>query len=336
MPLSASFGDTPRFLVICVARFGDTLLITPTLAALKASWPKAHLTVLAHPGRLEVLRNLTCIDHLAGITKGRARWQGWWPGRSFDTALVYGEEPALAGFAHRVARQVIGFVGRSDAKYQSALTDAVERPTEPMVAAAERALLLGPLAAKAEDLHLRYVVTVAEQAEALRFVDGQGWSGRRLVGFQLQSFPTKDYRDWPVGHFFELAQALLARYPDLQIVLLGGPESQLLAENLAQTLGERVSSQAGRWSMRQNAALIAQLSLYIGVDTGPTHLAGALDVPMVAMYHCAHPGRFLAPQEHPALTIIEHPSVHPDRQASMAEIPVGTIFSAACVYLDKQ
>ena len=41
--------------------------------------------------------------------------------------------------------------------------------------------------------------------------------------------------------------------------------------------------------MRENAAIMAHLSLYIGVDTGPTHLAGALDIPMVAMYHSYHP-----------------------------------------------
>jgi heptosyltransferase-3 len=328
--------DNPRFLVICVARFGDTLLITPTLAALKARFPKAHLTVLAHPGRVEVLRHLDCIDHLAGITKRRARWLGWWPARPFDAALVYGEEAILARFARRVARQVIGFAGRSNADYGSALTVAVARPAEPMVAVAERALLLEPLGISPRGLHLHYEVDASEQSAAIDFIQQQGWNGRRLVGFQLQSFPTKAYRDWPVTHFAELAKLLLVRYTDIQVVLLGGPESRVLADDLAQALGERVSSLAGRFSMRQNAALIARLALYVGVDTGPTHLAGALDVPMVAMYHCFHPGRFLAPQSHPALTVVEHPAEQVSRDASMAEIPVDGIYSAACAYLDKK
>lgn len=336
MDQSLILRDNPRLLVICVARFGDTLLITPTLAALKEQLPNAHLTVFAHPGRVEVLRHLDCIDHLAAITKNRARWLGWAPGRQFDAALIYGEEPTLARFARRVARQVIGFAGRDNPAYGAALTVEVARPEQPMVAAAERALLLGPLGLTTRSLHLHYVVSAAEQAEALDLIEQRGWKNRRLVGFQLQSFPTKAYRDWPVGHFTELTQRLLARYPDIQIVLLGGPESRALAVELDHSLGERVNSLAGSFSMRQNAALIAQLALYVGVDTGPTHLAGALDVPMVAMYHCFHPGRFLAPQSHPALTIVEHPAVQISRDASMAEIPVDRIFSAACAYLDKK
>jgi len=44
--------------VIRVARYGDTLMITPVLAALKRRWPRAHLTVLAHPKRKAVLAAL--------------------------------------------------------------------------------------------------------------------------------------------------------------------------------------------------------------------------------------------------------------------------------------
>jgi hypothetical protein len=44
-----------------------------------------------------------------------------------------------------------------------------------------------------------------------------------------------------------------------------------------------------------------QLDLYVGVDTGPTHIMGALHRPMVALYHGYSPSRLLAPLEHPSL-----------------------------------
>ena len=56
--------DNPNTLVVCVARFGDTLLITPVLQALKERWPQGKLTVFAHPARREVLQDLPFIDHL--------------------------------------------------------------------------------------------------------------------------------------------------------------------------------------------------------------------------------------------------------------------------------
>ncbi|HXE36909.1 MAG TPA: glycosyltransferase family 9 protein [Azonexus sp.] len=324
----------PRLLVICVARFGDTLLITPTLAALKQRWPQAQLTVLAHPARREILENLPFIDRLDTITKQRAPWCGRLPGRPYDAAIVYGDDLHLFAYARRVAWAVVGFAG-NEAVRRASLTHAVPRPVGPTPAAFERTLLLLPFGLQATDLHLRYTVSPQEAAAAAAYVTRAGWPERRLVGLQLQSFPTKAYRDWPPAYFCELVTALLARYPDIHILLLGGPESKDLANRLADSLGERVSSAAGAFSMRENAAMLARLALYVGVDTGPTHLAGALDVPMVALYHCYHPGRLLAPQGHPALTVIEHPAAQPERSASMADIPVATVLAAACAHLDK-
>ena len=54
--------------------------------------------------------------------------------------------------------------------------------------------------------------------------------------------------------------------------------------------------------------LIGELDLYVGVDTGPTHIAGALDVPMIGIYHHLYPGRNLAPLNRPRCRVLEQPS----------------------------
>ena len=70
-----------------------------------------------------------------------------------------------------------------------------------------------------------------------------------------------------------------------------------------------------------------KLDLYIGVDTGPTHLAGALGVPMIGLYHCLHRGKWLAPREHPNLVVLEHPASDTEcsAQRSMSEIGVDQV-----------
>ena len=103
--------------------------------------------------------------------------------------------------------------------------------------------------------------------------------------FQVASFTTKSYRDWPIERFIELGRRLLAHNPNTWIIVFGDTESRAPAQALAEALGRNVVSAAGALDLRETAALIAQLHLYIGVDTGPTHLAGALGVPMVALYH---------------------------------------------------
>ncbi|WP_233420733.1 glycosyltransferase family 9 protein [Xenorhabdus nematophila] len=37
-----------NILIINIARFGDTLLATPVIRALKAKWPEANIDVFAH------------------------------------------------------------------------------------------------------------------------------------------------------------------------------------------------------------------------------------------------------------------------------------------------
>jgi heptosyltransferase-3 len=125
------------------------------------------------------------------------------------------------------------------------------------------------------------------------------------------------------------------RQDGIGVVVLGGPESTRIGADFAQRLSThfpgRVASLAGHTALREGAAVIGELDLYVGVDTGPTHLAGALGVPMVALYHCRHRGRWLAPQEHPALSVIEHPSTDIDCTADtpMSFIQVETVLEAA-------
>ena len=99
----------------------------------------------------------------------------------------------------------------------------------------------------------------------------------------------------------------------------------------AQALPGRFTSFAGKLSLRQTAAVLARMQLYIGVDTGPTHLAGALQVPMVALYHCLSPARAFAPLEHPALRTLQLPTPPEgcSTALSLRDIPLSAVVAAA-------
>ena len=101
---------------------------------------------------------------------------------------------------------------------------------------------------------------------------------------------------------------------------------------LESLLGKRLTTLAGRLSLRETAAVISQLNLYVGVDTGPSHIAGALQIPMVVLYHCKHPSRCLAPPEHPRLNALDHPDVDSERcteHSSLSMISVDRVWNAA-------
>ena len=61
-------------------------------------------------------------------------------------------------------------------------------------------------------------------------------------------------------------------------------------------------------SLRESAALMSLTDLYVGLDTGLTHIMSAFDIPLIALYHCQIPSRQIAPLDHPALYVLDHPA----------------------------
>ncbi len=324
-----SLAPNARLLLIQVARIGDTLLITPALRALKEAFPAGRLGCLLHPARRELLEGLSFIDELGAITPRTALWRGRFGERHWDIALVYGNDAPLIHFAARVAERVVAFEQHDEA-LNAILWKAVPASPTSVHAVAERLRLPAALGIETRDHRLAYAPSAGELATARDWLTRHAISRHMLVGFQVASFTTKSYRDWPLGHFAELGRRLLARHPEARVLVFGDKNSRQAATALVRELGARVIPAAGALRIRETAALMARLSLYVGVDTGPTHLAGALGVPMVALYHCYHPGRYLAPLQHDQLRVLEHPATGANcsRTEPMSDISVDQVWNA--------
>lgn len=90
-------------------------------------------------------------------------------------------------------------------------------------------------------------------------------------------------KEWPETYFIELAQKLLAI--GKRIVLAGGPaeiaKNTLIAQALPQ---EAVLDLTGKTDLRELAALMANVGLCIGGDTGPVHIAAAMGCRIIALF----------------------------------------------------
>jgi ADP-heptose:LPS heptosyltransferase len=97
-------------------------------------------------------------------------------------------------------------------------------------------------------------------------------------------------RRWPVENFAALIDTLVCR-ASARIVLTGMPD-----EEAARAVRERCSAPvldlSGRTSLGTLAAVLAALDLLIVNNTGPAHLAEAVDTPTVRIWDLAEPGRW--------------------------------------------
>lgn len=318
-----------RILVVNVCRIGDTLLATPALRALARAWPQAQITVFGHPKRVEILEHVPRLASAGAITKNSARWRGRLTGPQHDLALVYGFDEPLVAYALRVARRVVAFRQRDEA-----LNRRLFRAVDVPAFQADHSVLLAlrltdAIGVPHAGYRLACQVTEAETAwaeERLRAID----AGARgpWIGLQVASFPTKAYRDWPAAHFLDLARRVRDRWQGAHFLIFGGAEDRARTGWLARELGAGCTVVAGELSLRQTAALMSRTQLYVGVDTGPTHMMSCFDIPLVGLYHCYSPSRLIGALEHPCFYPVDHPRPYGCAvETPMAEITVEAVFA---------
>ncbi len=323
-----------RVLVIVIARIGDTLMMTPVLRALRAAIPDGELACMAHPTRIAVLEGLPYLDALAPIEKKRAPLLGRLPKRKFDYAVVNATDAAVLEYALRAADRVVAHK-QADAAINARLWRVAASGEGTHHGVDDRMLLLEPFELAPAGKRLDYVVSADESRRAEEWLAARGAAapGQKsfLVGLQMAGFRTEPFRRWPTASFAALCRRIAAVRPEARFIVFGDKYDVPEAEALRTSLGDRVIVAAGELDLRASGAILARTSLYIGVDTGPTHLAGALGVPMIGLYFCRCPGALLAPLEHPSfLEIVEHPRslAQCDESASMAEVTVDRVWAA--------
>lgn len=283
--------------------------------------------MLAHPKRAEVLRHLSYVTQLDDISKRRAPFMGRIGPRAFDYALVYGFDAPLVAYALRVARRVVAFRQKSEALNRK-LHRAVEAPAfQGEHSVLQYLRLPAALGIPPAGLRLAYHVSDAEREWAhARLAQDTPRGASPLIGLQVASFPTKGYRDWPVEHFARLADTLSEDWPRAHFLIYGGGKERDRTGWLVSRLGARATLYAGRLTLRQTAAIMSLTNLYIGVDTGPTHIMSAFDIPLVGLYHCFSPSRLIGPLDHPCFFPVDHPRPYRcPTDTAMAEISVDAV-----------
>lgn len=96
---------------------------------------------------------------------------------------------------------------------------------------------------------------------------------------------------WPADRYVHLARTLTER--GLRPVLTGGPSDVDLCVQIANDIADlKPVMLAGRLDIMTSAAVIEQASLYVGADTGISHLAAAVGTPSIVIFGPTNPLRY--------------------------------------------
>ena len=97
---------------------------------------------------------------------------------------------------------------------------------------------------------------------------------------------------WMPGSFSSLATSILSEAA-CPICLVGGPQDrELFGETIAGLQSAQgITDLVGRTELPQLISLFRRSRLFVGCDTGPMHLAAAVELPVVALFGPADPRR---------------------------------------------
>lgn len=300
-------SDAKHVLIVRLDEIGDAVLMTPFLRELRRNLPDAKISVVTKPAVTNLLERCPYVDAVLSYdwSEGGGRLDTWrrhwralrlsrrfWRRDPVDFAILPRWDSDIyhgafltyfSGAPRRVAysERVNDIKRRINAGYDGLFTDVV--PDGGVAHEVERNLnLLRFLGASVDSDRLELWLAREDEQFADRVLDGHKASSVIAMGIGARD-PRKI---WPVSNFIQLGK-WLSDTLRAQILLLGGQEERPLAEQLCAHLGEPAINLVGGTTLRQAGALLQRCQLYVGVDTGPMHLAAAAGVPVVAIF--CHP-----------------------------------------------
>lgn len=285
-----------RILIIKLGSIGDIIHTLPSLAAIRRELPDAHISWVAEEKSAEILRDNPFIDELIEVDThslrggriveemllGASRQIKELRQHEFDLSIDFQGlwKSAMIGKLSRAKRRW-GFSRDSlrEPASRILLTDTVKTPEQINVIEKNLALAAGALSITVPGNNFEFpIATSAEHSsEASAIMETAG--GDFAILNPGGGWVTKL---WHAEKFGQLADRLWEESGLISIIATGPKESDLAEKVEANNRsGKIVITQP---SLKGFYELVKHSRVYVGGDTGPTHLAVAAGAPVVGLF----------------------------------------------------
>lgn len=277
-----------RILVITLRYLGDALLTTPLISSLKQAYPQAEIDILLPAANLGIFEGNPDVHRLIPMASkpnivsfARLLIRMF---RKYDLAISTqaGDRPVLCAIL--AGRCSISFVAENTSRF------SWKRLFLSMVLQFDRrhshVVLENLRFCEALGIERCYKLTppriVRENKQPLLV-------GRYAV---LHIMPQWRYKEWPEAGWIKVAYYLNRQ--GYRLVLTGSPQPGEFERirRIQRKLPPSTCNMAGKLSLAQLTAVLENASIFIGPDTGVTHMAAAACAPTIAIFGPTDPGRW--------------------------------------------
>jgi heptosyltransferase I len=294
-PRPGPLGHVPvrRVCIVMMSAVGDAVHVLPVVTALKRHDPATHVTWVLQPGPASLVRghpdvdDIVIFDRSAGVGAfGAVRRE--LAARRFDVVLglqVYFKAGIITGFTHAPVK--LGF-DRARARDVNWLFTTHRIPPH-------------PVGQHVQDQYFEFLDALGIPHDPVVWNLGP-WPDERA--WQQEFFgpierpvasivvaTSKAQKDWLPERWAEVCDALYERH-GLQPVLVGGrsPRELHAEQVIFERARHRPVSALGS-GLRKLVSILDGSALVLSPDTGPLHMAVALDRPVVSLIGYSNPKR---------------------------------------------
>ncbi len=282
----------PRILIVRLSAIGDVVRVLPALHCLRDAYPNAQIdwvverkaadVVVDHPDVDEVLI-FERPQNARAATREFVRLGRWIRSRRYDIVFDFHgilKSGLLVGISG--AKERYGFAQpRSQEGSWLFSNHKVQLGPEVTNRIHENLALVAPIAPGRKKLDVTISVPELIQESVEEYFhdtfDGAKWVVAMHVPVDRQE------KQWPLEHFAQLSDMLLAD-GRFEVLLTYGPGQESMVRRVV-ALSKRLPIIAPELLSLKEYAWVARCAdLYFGGDTGPMHIASAMETPVIAVF----------------------------------------------------
>lgn len=270
-----------KLLIVQTAFFGDVVLTIPLIQAAK-KYLKAQISVICIPSTENILESHPAIDEIIVFDKKKSE-KGFFPlikfvkkikEKKFDVALI--PHPSFKSALIPYLAAIPERIGFSNTAGSFFFTDRVffDKNKHQLERYLELLKHFG-VEVREEKTEVRidgqdekFADDILPQAEGIFGINpGSAWATKR----------------WPAEKYAELSDKISK---DLggQIVIFGGHDDIETAAKVEKNMKSKAINLSGKTTLKQLAASVRRCRVFITNDSGPMHIAAAMNIPVVAIF----------------------------------------------------
>jgi lipopolysaccharide heptosyltransferase II len=306
-----------KILLIRLRRIGDVILTTPAISSLRQGIPTASISYIVEKPYRELVEGNPNLDKVIVLEKKQSlrdflKLIRLIRKEKYDVVLDFhgGPRASLITLLSK-AKLKVGY----RVKYKNFIYNIKlpRSPKEGHFHSVENHInLVKALGVDVKSLPPLYLPKAkkTETEKVEKFIEENSLGGSKIIAIHISA--GNAFRNWGVDNLVQLTN-LLARRPDVKIVLVGTSEDQKAEEEILKKSAASLLSLVGRLNLREVKEFISHSSLFVGPDSGPMHIAASTTTPIVALFGPNLPA-FNAPWQAKAFVVEKQLDCRPCKQ----------------------